>query len=137
MYYIECELHKDEEKKLKEIKKRYNIKMLVNKTSDYILINKVCYCLIKSKNKQIRMEFVNQKDTIGVLHIENKKFEISNEKEFIFIFSKYFNSLDRNSEQFQVLAYMLFKIGYFDNNLVQQIHNLYEDNLVLVLIKNK
>lgn len=131
MYYIESELYKDNPKLLESLKNRYNIKMLVSKTSDYNFINQICYCLIKSNNRNIRMEFTSSEDEIGVLRIENEIFEIHNEVEFITYFASYFNSLDRNSDNFKLLTYWLLKIGYFNNDIVKQIHNLYDDSLTL------
>lgn len=131
MYCVELAMCEKNPSWLPMVEKRYNIKMLVSKVSDYKIINKICYSVIKSNNPDIKMEFTPGTDKIGILHIYQQKLEIFSEEQFVDYFSEYLNSLEKNSEKFKFLVYWLLKINYFKEDIVNKINQLDDNNIDL------
>lgn len=127
MYYAQLEKNKYNPKLLQEIEENYKINMLVSKVSEYNIINKICYCLIKTDNRNVRMTFTNDEQYIGILQINKEKYWISSEKQFVEYFSNYLNSLDKTNSKYQLLLFWLLKVDYFDENIVKNLNNFDED----------
>lgn len=130
MYYIEQELAKENNNLLRELEDRYRIKMEVRQISDYNIINKVFYALIKSGNRNIKIDFATNPNGIGTLYIKDSKMEIQSEEQFVSYFYQYFNNLERESMEFQTLVYFLIRVGYFNEDIVKTVHNIQDEDII-------
>lgn len=135
MYYAQLENNKNNPKLLQEIEDKYKINMVVSKVSEYKIINKICYCLIKTDNRNVQMAFTFDDRYIGILQINKEKYLISSEEQFVEYFSNYLNTLDKNDSKYQLLVYWLLKLDYFDERIVKKINNFDEDFVIAETIQ--
>lgn len=120
VYLIRKHIYNDHEKMLQEIEKEFVINARVQKKSRYVAINKIFYCLLKSGNYDLKIEFTNNENGIAILRYEGKEIIINSEQEFLQIFNKYLSTLDKNSDKYKRLFSWLSYVGYFGSNLNQQ-----------------
>ena len=108
------EKYKNNSEMLKQIEEKFKIKAEVIKKSGYETIDKICYCLSKCWNDDIKISFNTESDAICLLKIGNIIYEINDEKQFLKYFDSYFSSLDNNSKKYNDLYAELVKIGFIN-----------------------
>lgn len=122
-YLILKENYKNDAEKLKQIEDEFHIKAEVTKKSGYDKIDKICYCLSKCWNGDIKLSFNNKTSGIAVLKIGSSTYDLINEEDFVNYFNTYLSSLDKTSKKYIDLDKQLSNIGYSN-----QVVNVVEEN---------
>ncbi len=105
------EKYKGNPEKLEKIEDKFKVKAEVMKESGYEKIDKICYCLSKNWNNDIKLDF-NQDESFAFLQVNGNTYKINSEDEFVIHFNDYLASLDKNSEEYLKLDSELSKFGY-------------------------
>lgn len=121
-YLILKEKFKNDSEMLTRIEQKFAINAEVRKKSGYDKIDKICYCLSKCWNDDIKVSFNNENGGIALLQIGDNKYEINEESDFIECFNNYLLSLDKNSKKYMDLDSQLSRVGY-PNRFVRVVEN--------------
>ncbi len=119
-YMVLKEKYKNDPNMLQQIEDKFRIKAEVTKKSGYETIDKICYCLSKCWNDDIKLFFDNGNESIATLQIGDIKYDIKEETNFIDYFNTYLDALDKTSKKYIDLNNQLSNMGY-PNQIINEI----------------
>lgn len=109
-YHVAMEKYKNDPAKLRELEEKFRIKASVTRKTGNDLIDKICYCMSKCGNDDIKLKF--DSDSLCTMIVNGNVYEIKTEKDFIERFEAYLFGLDKGADKFGRLNDMLDQIGY-------------------------
>jgi len=115
-YLILKEKNKNNPEELKKLDDKFKIKAEVTKKSGYEMIDKICFCLSKVWNSDIKIDF-NYENALAKVTVLGETYIINQEDEFINIFNYYLSKLNKESNHFKALNSWLVRVGYPDKIL--------------------
>lgn len=133
-YYLEKERYKNNPDRLQEIEQKFIINASVKKKSKYNTINKICYCMSKCWNNDLKITFTPNEDKIGILFYKGMEFDIHSENEFVIYFIDYLSSLNKDGTKYQELLKVLTENGFAEE--IISIYKNSSDIIDMIIEKN-